>query len=408
MGRAAVVSVGDELLAGRTQDTNATWVSAQLRNVGFPVVHRETVPDDASSIAEAVTRCAGGADVVVVSGGLGPTPDDLTRHGIAEALGVRCHRDEDAESWLRAAFERVGRPLHAASLTQAEMPEGADPLQNRWGSAPGIRAMLNDALVFVLPGVPRELRGMTELHVLPALRGHPAQSSVKTRRSVTLCGVPESRVGSMIEDLMQRGRDPAVGSYPGVAHIVLVIEGTSQEAVAADVEEIRRRMGDAFVGEGELALNEVVAERLIETGTTIAVAESLTGGRIADLLVSVPGISSVFKAGFSTYANQAKRDLLGVHPATLSDHGAVSEQCAREMAEGARRVAETDVAVATTGIAGPTGAVPGKPVGTVYIALATVAGTEIRRLELTGDRLQVRERASTAALDWLRRTLPTP
>lgn len=204
---------------------------------------------------------------------------------------------------------------------------------------------------------------------------------------------------------MQRGRDPSVGSYPGVAHVVLVVEGSDSAAVSRDIDAIRERLGDAVVGTGECALHEVVAGMLIAAGTTIAVAESLTGGRIADLLVSVPGVSSVFKAGFVTYANTAKADVLGVRPETLDAHGAVSEPCAREMAEGARRVARADVALATTGIAGPTGAVPGKPVGTVFVALASAAGTDVRCLHLPGDRLQIRERASAAALDLLRKRL---
>lgn len=405
MGRSAVVSVGDELLAGRTQDTNATYLSATMRTVGFPVVRRETVGDVRDEIADAITRAVAVADVVVVSGGLGPTPDDLTRHGLARALGVDCVRNAEAERWIRDAFERVGRPLHEANLVQADFPEGASGLQNRWGSAPGIRAELDGAIIIVLPGVPRELMGMTRAHVVPLLEEHPARAVAKVRRAVTLCGVPESRVGTLIADLMERGRDPSVGSYPGVAHIVLVAEGTSQEAVDQDIAEIKRRLGDAIVGDGEVSLEVVVAEKLIASGTTVAVAESLTGGRIADLLVSVPGVSAVFKAGFATYANEVKQSVLGVRPETLKEHGAVSEECAREMAEGARRVGEADLAISTTGIAGPSGAVPGKPVGAVYVGLATADGTEVRRLDLVGDRSQIRERASTAALDWLRRYL---
>jgi len=407
MGKAWVVSVGDELLAGRTQDTNATWLSAELRGVGFPVLRRETVTDDAGEIAAAIRRAASEVDVVVVSGGLGPTPDDLTRHGVALALGVTCERDDEAEAWIRSAFERVGRPLHEANLVQADMPRGTAPLNNRWGSAPGIRAELGGATVFVLPGVPRELRKMARAHVIPFLEAHPARGVRKARKAVSLCGVPESRVGTLIEDLMQRGRDPSVGSYPGVAHIVLVVEGTSAEAVDDDIAEIKSRLGDAIIGDGEVALHSVVVEGLMESGQTIAVAESLTGGRISDLIVSVPGASAIFLAGFATYANEAKRDLLGVSAETLAEDGpgAVSEDCAREMAEGARRAAKSDLALATTGIAGPSGATPGKPIGTVYIALARHDRTDVRRLDLVGDRSQIRERASTAALDLLRRSL---
>jgi nicotinamide-nucleotide amidase len=211
---------------------------------------------------------------------------------------------------------------------------------------------------------------------------------------------------------MRRGRNPSVGSYPGVSHIVFVIEavdaddGTpAAELARRDVAEITARLGSAVVATEERQPHEVIAELLIERRLTVAVAESLTGGRVADLLVSVPGISAVFKAGFAPYANEAKRDILGVSQQILDDHGAVSEECARAMAEGARRVAGADLAVATTGIAGPTGAGPGKPVGTVFLALAKEGGTDVRRLQIVGDREQVRARATMTALDLLRRAV---
>ncbi|NRA96668.1 MAG: competence/damage-inducible protein A [Planctomycetes bacterium] len=405
MGRAFIISVGDELLSGRITDTNATWLSNELRAAGFPVMERQTVGDDREAIAGAIRRGVVDADVIVVSGGLGPTADDLTRHGVAEALGVSCMRHQEAVAQMTALFERAGRELSSTNLEQGDLPEGSTPLHNEWGSAPGIRADLDGALILVLPGVPRELKKMTRARVLPLLEEHPARGEVLVRESVTVVGIPESEAGRILEDLMQRGRDPSVGSYPGVAHLVLVVEGSDGAAVSKDVAEIRDRLGDAVVCVGERALHEVVAGMLIATETTIAVAESLTGGRIADLLVSIPGASSVFKAGFATYADEAKTDVLGVRPETLDAHGAVSEPCAREMAEGARRVAGADVALATTGIAGPTGAVPGKPVGTVFIALASADGTDVRRLRLIGDRMQIRERAAAAALDLLRKRL---
>ncbi|MEE2713898.1 MAG: CinA family nicotinamide mononucleotide deamidase-related protein [Planctomycetota bacterium] len=405
MARAFIISVGDELLSGRTPDTNATWLSRELRGIGFPVVGRETVGDDREAIAQALGRGAQVADVVIVSGGLGPTADDLTRHGLAAALDVRCELHEGAVAQIRAMFEAAGRELSPANLEQANLPVGSTPLHNAVGSAPGIRADLDGALLLLLPGVPRELKEMTHQQVIPLLREHPACGEVFVRESVTVAGVPESEAGRILEDLMQRGRDPSVGSYPGVAHLVLVVEGSDATAVAADVAEIRARLADAVVCVGERTLHEVVVGALMATGTTVAVAESLTGGRIADLLVSVPGASSVFRAGFATYANEMKADVLGVRPETLDVHGAVSELCAREMAEGARRVAGADIALATTGIAGPTGAVPGKPVGTVFVALASEDGTDVRRLRLVGDRVQIRERAAAAALDLLRKWL---
>ncbi len=400
-----MISVGDELLAGRMTDTNASWLSSTLRGAGFPVVRRETVGDDAEQIAVALRAAAAEADVVVLTGGLGPTPDDLTRHGVARAMEVDCVRSDEAVSQIQELFERSGRKATAANMVQADIPCGCRPLHNRWGTAPGIHGALKGAQVFVLPGVPREMKHMTEACVLPVLAEHPEKEGALVRRSLTVVGVSESVAGERIAQLMRRGRDPSVGSYPGVAHLVLVVESRDAEAVEEDVRAIKAAFGDAVICDQGAPLHEVVARALMAQDVTLAVAESLTGGRISDLLISVPGVSAVFQAGLVTYSDASKQALLGVRGETLAEHGAVSEVCAREMAEGVRGRAGAQVGLATTGIAGPTGAVPGKPIGTVFVALSSDSGTEVRRLSLLGDRTQIRERAAVAALDMLRRHL---
>lgn len=412
MGRSAVVSVGDEVLAGRIDDTNATWLCRRLREEGFPVGRRETVGDIVEQIAEAVQRLTNLFDAVVVGGGLGPTEDDLTRAGVARALGVGLVSTPETEALVREYFERSGRTMTDANRVQALLPAGTRPIVNARGTAPGIWHEADGRILAVLPGVPHELRGMMEEEVLPRLRSHPARGAAPRVRRLTIAGIGESDMGARIRDLMARGRNPAVGSYPATGEIQLVIEAEAAAPEAADrlldadEAEIRNRLGGHVVAEGGLSIAEAVGRRLLELRTTLATAESITGGRVTDLLVAIPGISAVLQGGIVAYSDAVKRSVLGVPEAVFAEVGAVSERCAAAMAEGARQLTGADVAVSTTGIAGPTGAVPGKPVGTVVAAVADARGTLTERRQIPGDRLQVRERAAVLALDLLRRRLP--
>jgi PncC family amidohydrolase len=244
--------------------------------------------------------------------------------------------------------------------------------------------------------------------MLPELRAREDRGPVPIVQELTTSGVPESLLGELLEDLLRRDRCPVLGSYPRVADVVVSIEASkaseaeARALVLADVAEVRRRLGPGVISDGRRFIHELVAELLLATRTKVAVAESVTGGMIADRLVSVAGISGVFQAGFTTYSDGSKVDVLGVRPETLRAHGAVSAECAREMAEGARRVARADVAVSTTGIAGPTGGTPAKPVGTLWIGLSTAEGSTATLHRLAGDRMQIRERAAHRALDALR------
>ena len=411
MGCSVVLTVGDELLAGRVTDTNATWLSARLSAAGFPTVHRETVPDEVGAIAAALGRALSAAPVVLVTGGLGPTADDLTRDGVALGLGRPLEEDGAAWDLIREFFERHGREAPARDRPEARLPRGAQPLRNRRGTAPGFTLDVEGALVVVLPGVPTELEALYEDHVAGLLAGRPDRAPAALRREFTIRGLPEARLGELVQDLMRRGRNPSIGSYPRTTHVVLVAEALAESEEAAralldaDEAELRRRLGEHVLGTGVLRLEGLVAEQALARGTRLAVAESLTGGLVAESLVSVPGISAVFMAGFVTYSDASKRDVLGVPAGILERDGAVSEACARAMAEGARRLAEADVAVSTTGIAGPTGATHGKPIGTVWVGLATREGARAACRVLVGDRAQVRERAAWWALDTLYRAL---
>jgi nicotinamide-nucleotide amidase len=411
-GRSAIVSVGDELLAGRVEDTNASWLSALLRLEGFPVAFRLTVPDEPRAIGDAVRQAVGAAEIVVVGGGLGPTRDDLTREGVAMALGVPLAPHAGALGLVRACYSARGLPVPAGSEVQALLPQGFEPIRNRTGTAPGLlRRGAGGGLIAVLPGVPSELRAMTEDELLPLLRAHPGRGPVPVHESLTVAGVREVDVGRRIADLMERGRDPVVGSYPKRGRVVLTVESRetpveeARSRVQGVIREIWRRLDDAVVGMGDLALNEVVAGILIERGTTVAVAESLTGGLVADGLVAVPGVSKVFRAGYVVYANEAKTDVLGVPREVLEKEGAVSEACVRAMAEGARKRSGAAFALAVTGIAGPSGGSASKPVGTVWLAVADDAGCAALRAVLPGDRASIRAFARERAFDLMRRRL---
>ncbi|HYC79126.1 MAG TPA: molybdopterin-binding protein, partial [Planctomycetota bacterium] len=315
---AGIVSVGDELLAGRVLDTNAHRLSSALRAAGFPVMARATVGDDPPRIAAAIRAARAEAAAVVVTGGLGPTKDDLTREGVALALGVPLRRSAAAEAMLRATYERLGRPVPPGSEVQADLPEGCEPVKNLRGTAPGLLFEDDDGVLFVAPGVPSELDGMLAENLLPTLARRPERGPAPHLRQVTLAGVTEAVAGNLVADLMTRGRDPIVGSYPKQGRVVLALESFAEPPDEAerrldrDVATIRARLAESVVGDGDVPLQEVVARLLLERGLTFALAESMTGGAVADALVEVPGISASFLAGYVTYSNRAKRDALGV------------------------------------------------------------------------------------------------
>jgi nicotinamide-nucleotide amidase len=412
--RAAIVSVGDELLAGRVVDTNASWASARLREEGFPVALRLAVGDDEAAIAWAVRQAFDAAPVVVVGGGIGPTRDDVTRGGVAGALNAPVAEHAGALALIRATYSQRGLPMPAGSETQALMPAGAEPVPNGNGTAPGIlwrgSGRAEGRVLIVVPGVPAEFRSMIESALVPILRARADRGGPPVSGAITLAGMREVDVGRTVADLMDRGRDPLVGSYPKRGRVVLFAEsraGGSEGArrVEDALAEIERRLGDFVVGRGDLLLEEVVAGLLLSRGLTVAVAESLTGGLVADGLVEVPGVSKAFLAGFVAYANRAKTQVLGVPEALLAKHGAVSEECVRAMAEGARARSGADLAIALTGIAGPSGGSEDKPVGTTWFGLADANGTVAARVVFPGDRAAVRAYARARAFDFMRRRL---
>jgi nicotinamide-nucleotide amidase len=407
---AAIVAIGDELVLGQVVDTNSAWLSARLAARGVMTLLHKTVPDDVDATAGAVREAAQAADLVIVTGGLGPTQDDLTREALARVLGVPLERHAPSVERIAAFFRRIGRAMPDANQAQAMCPRGARMLDNDWGTAPGIEARVGRARVFAVPGVPREMEGMFGRYILPAI-ADPSGRSILTEALRTF-GAGESAVAEKLGELMRRDRRPTVGTTASAGVVTVRIRSdfpTAAEAereLAATVQEAERRLGDVVFGRGDVTLAQAVGEQLRRRGKTLVTAESCTGGLVGKLLTDVPGSSAYYLGGWVVYANRAKSSELGVAAELIERHGAVSDAVARAMAEGALARSGADYGAALTGIAGPDGGTADKPVGTVWVALArsgqSAAVVKSERFRFPGTREVVRERAALTALNILR------
>ncbi len=405
--KAYILSVGDELTLGQTVDTNSAWLSQQLASIGCWICGHMTVPDDRAAIASAISEASRRCDVLLISGGLGPTKDDLTHQALADAMGVGLEMNEKWLAQLEEFFRIRRRPMVAANRVQAMLPIGCRMIENSCGTACGMHARVGDCDVYVMPGVPKEMFAMFTRDVLPQLRER-ANGAVILSRTLHTFGLGESNVAELLGDLMKRGRNPSVGTTVSGGIVSLRINARfpslaeAQEKIAETEEACRQKLGDLIFGADGVTLPEALAPMLKENGITVATAESCTGGLLAGMFTDIPGSSSYFLQGWVTYSNESKVNLLGVNPQTIETHGAVSEPVVREMAENARRRACVDVALAISGIAGPDGGTPEKPVGTVCFALAHAGGVSARTIVHLGDRATVRDRSCKTALTMLR------
>jgi nicotinamide-nucleotide amidase len=407
---AEIIAVGSELLTPFRTDTNSLWLTDRLNSVGVEVKLKTIVGDDDARLEETIRDALKRSGIVVLTGGLGPTEDDITRKIAARALGRRLSLDERVLEEIRAKFLRWGRKMPEINARQAMVMEGAEVLPNPNGSAPGMYLEHDSRVVTLLPGPPREMKPMFDTHVLPRLASRAGGVRVG-RRVLRVAGLGESAVDERIAPVYTQYKNPqtTILFTNTDIEIHLTAQGkTEQEAellldgLSGQIEE---RLGDSvFAFRGE-TMEEVVGLRLAVGGFNLAVAESCTGGLIAHRLTEVPGSSTYFMEGIVTYSNEAKTRLLGVPEELIERHGAVSAEVAEAMAEGVKRRASTDFGLAVTGIAGPGGGTADKPVGLVYVSLSDDAHTEHRRLMLPGDRHLIRWRASQAALDLLRRRL---
>jgi len=402
---AIIISVGDELTSGQTVDTNSAYLSRRLAELGIATIEHRTVGDDQSAIASAVGDAAGRAELVLVSGGLGPTEDDLTRQALAQAMGRPLVANAECLRDIEEFFRVRNRTMSPANRIQAMIPETAEPMHNRAGTAPGIAARLGRAQVFVVPGVPFEMTWMYENCILPRL---PRQEGVIVNHAIHTFGAGESDVGANIADLMKRGQEPVVGTTvaAGMVSVRVYARGKTIEDAKRQADDVakvvKERLGELVVGEQDQTMASVVGELLRGKKQTLGTAESCTGGLIGEMITAVSGSSDYYLGGFVTYSNKLKEDLLGVPAKTLAEHGAVSESVAVAMAEGCRRKLACDWAIAVTGIAGPTGGTTEKPVGLVFTALAGPSGTSAARHLFPGTREVVRLRSALAAMNYLR------
>ncbi|TMK81389.1 MAG: competence/damage-inducible protein A [Actinobacteria bacterium] len=408
--RAEVVGVGTELLLGQICNANAQWMSGRLADIGVDVVHHQAVGDNLDRIAASFTVALGRADVLLVTGGLGPTQDDITREGLSRALGIGLVRDPAIEEFLRERFRSLGRAMPDSNLRQADVPEGARPIMPERGTAPGL-ALVTDAgrRVYLVPGVPSEMREMMLGTILPELAAAAGPSALASR-TVRVTGVAESRVAELLDDLFVGRANPSIAYLAGGGEVKVRVTAKASNRDEAEsliepvADEVARRLGDHAFTTRDQDLADVVADLLASTGTTVACAESLTGGSLGARLSARPGASSYFRGSAVCYTARAKADVLGVSRETLEGPGAVSEECAREMAAGSRRIFDANLGLSTTGVAGPD-AHDGKPVGTVCIGLAWDGESFARSFRAPGDREMVRRWAEQAALDLLRRRL---
>lgn len=423
--KAIIISCGTEIVTGQSVDTNSAWLSERLTLLGIEVVAHVSVGDDLEWLTESIRRAHEESDLVIITGGLGPTRDDLTREALATAIHRSLRENREALAQIERFFRRWQREMPESNKVQALIPDGCDIITNLRGTAPGI-AFWNvntagnaDAAasplkkeefsgVVALPGVPGEMKPMFETYVEPRLRA-TSSACVITRR--LLCfGISEARLGETIADLMERGRNPLVGTTASGAILTIRILARGADAksaekmLAADCVEIRRRVGSVLFGEEDETLQGCVAKLLNGKKATVATVESCTGGLLAKMLTDVSGSSIYFLEGFVTYSNESKTRRLSVPREVVERHGAVSEEVARLLAQNARGLAGSDYALSTTGIAGPGGGSSEKPVGLVYIGLADGRGAEVRRL-LIGDHLsreEIRDRACKHGLNMLR------
>jgi nicotinamide-nucleotide amidase len=408
--KAAIVAIGTEVTEGRIANTNAAWISRRLLRLGVETTLHVAAPDDREEMRRAFEHAASRAGLVVVTGGLGPTVDDITREVAADLAGVPLEEDAASISWLEAIFARMGRALSENNRRQAQFPRGARVVANPHGTAPGFEMDLCSARFFFAPGVPHECEKMIEADLVPEIerrRAAAGEGAVVVRR-LNCFGLAESKVDALLAPHFP-GPEPALAFNisDGVVQVYLTSRAPSAEAAKATLDEAAAKvcatLGHACYGEGERSLEEATIDALRARGLTVATAESCTGGLAGSRIARVPGASDVFRGGVIAYANDVKRALLGVPAEILERDGAVSEACARAMAEGARRATGASLAVAITGIAGPTGATPTKPVGLVHLAVAGEGVARHREVKLPGDRARIQHLAAMGAIELVRR-----
>jgi nicotinamide-nucleotide amidase len=408
--KAEIIGVGTEILLGQICNNNAQWMSERLAEIGVDVLHHQAVGDNVERIEGAFRLALSRSDIVIATGGLGPTQDDITREGLAAALGVPLVRHPEIEIVLREKFSRLGREMPEINLIQADVPDGARYILPERGTAPGLIAETPQGTrVYAVPGVPAEMREMMSRTILPEL-ANLAGPAALVSRTIKVTGMAESRVAELLDDLFRTSTNPTVAYLASSGEVKVRLTAKASSRAEAETlidplaDEVVKRLGPYVFSTSDEELEHVVGRLLVERGMTIACAESLTGGNVGVRLSTAAGASDYFKGSAVTYTADAKRKVLGVREETIEGPGVVSEECAVEMARGARELYESDVAVGLTGVAGPEPH-DGKPPGTVCIGLSSRDLEEARCFRAPGDRDQIRRWAEQAGLDMVRRYL---
>jgi nicotinamide-nucleotide amidase len=405
--RCEVLAIGTELLLGQIVDTNSAWIGEQLADAGIDSFEHRQVGDNLGRMVQALRELLDRSDAVIVCGGLGPTPDDMTRQAIAEVMGVELERRDDLVEWVSALFTSRGRAMPENNLRQCDVPVGAEPIPNSVGTAPGIKAPVGDKVVYAVPGVPYEMQLMIGEHVLPDLLARSGQQGAIVSRSLKTWGTSESGLAEMIAHRVDAQTNPTIAFLArGIEGLVVRITAkasTPEEAralIEPEERALREILGDLVFGVDDESMETVVLDLLRKRGLTLGLAESLTGGLVASRLVSVPGTSDVLKGGVVAYMTDVKRSVLGV-----TAESAVSSECAAQLAAGARRVFDADVGLGVTGVAGPDEQ-EGQPAGTVFFGLALGdEPVEAVGTQLPGQREMVRQFATISLLNLLRMKL---
>jgi len=409
--KAEILAVGTELLMGQISNTNAQYLSARLPDVGIGVYYHSVVGDNHERLREVLGLALSRSDLVIITGGLGPTKDDLTKETVAAMFKRRLILHQESLDSLMSFFKTLKRPMTENNFKQAHMPEGSRVIRNNNGTAPGCIIEEKGRTVIMLPGPPSEMKAMFEEAVIPYLEEKTESRIVS--RFLRIFGIGESAMEDAIKDLIENQSNPTIAPYAreGEAIIRITAKYPKDEAfedIITPVEqEIKKRLGVKVYSSDNRGLDEVVAGMLLQSGTTIAIAESCTGGLISARLTEVSGVSKIFNRGIISYSNKSKMENLKVKEETLERFGAVSREMALEMAKGIREVSKTDLGLSVTGIAGPDGGAPEKPVGLVYVALADKSDVECKELRLWGSRNRIRNVTALHAFDIIRRKLMT-
>ncbi len=407
MVKGEIITIGNELVSGRTRDINSCYIAGRLTAIGVQVIKITSVGDEYEMVSEAIKKAINRADFIIVTGGLGSTKDDITNEIVAKALNRPLKLNETAIEHIKQKVKEMGIEMNPSLEKMAWMPEGARMLDLK-GNACGYSIKDKNVLLYFLPGVPDQMRYLLDKFVIPEILKYTKKLPVIKRRILKLYGINESLIAEALKDIKER-KEVSLGFYPVFPeyHIVISAKGEDETKLLSYIDEIeaqiKKRLSNYIFGKDEERIEEVVGRLLTERSLTLSVAESCTGGLISHRITNVSGSSAYFMGGTVVYSNEAKVRILGVKEETLKSFGAVSAETAKEMAEGVRRCIPSDIGIAVTGIAGPTGGTKEKPVGTVFIGLSTKDKTVTKRYRFFGEREQIKLNSSMMALDWIRR-----